>query len=128
MGLGLVGKASDVSTPKIAGSSPAGPVKHYVIVRADLPLGVMVAQTIHAAGESGPAVHGTHAIALAATNERALGRVADQLTEAGINHVQIREPDAPWLGQLMAIGIPPTSHNTTIHRVVRRLQLIQGPP
>ena len=78
-----------------------------MIVRSDLPPGPQLAQTIHAAGESGPAIPGTYAVALAAPSEAALLRLHDKLVFHGVRHVLIREPDAPYNGAAMAIGIPP---------------------
>lgn len=64
---------------------------------------------IHAAGESSPGnlPENTHAIALQAADEAELLRISRTLTEAGVSHRLIREPDPPYLGQAMAIGIPP---------------------
>lgn len=101
---------------------------HYVIVRDDLPLGVMAAQVIHAAGESvsGPVPSGTHAVALAAPDERTLVRVEERLVEHGVPHRAVREPDAPWHGALMAIGIEPmAANNQDLRRVVKRLRLLK---
>lgn len=82
---------------------------HYCIVRADLPHGIQAAQLIHAAGESSPGnlpPH-THAIALTCKDERELEDLSFRLFQAGIKHHRILESDAPWTGQLMALGIPP---------------------
>jgi hypothetical protein len=140
------------------------PLTHYVIVRRDLPFGVLCAQLTHAAGESfyllhqhplvaqcsehvplGDEVGGSNpsertilcrdssvkeqptfsrqvvgssptpgsisrtiAVVLGARNESKLQRLERQLLAANIPHVAIREPDAPWDSQLMAIGIVPT--------------------
>jgi hypothetical protein len=64
---------------------------------------------VHAAGESSPGnlPENTHAVVLAAEGESALAAVRDKLTRAGIAHVAIREPDSPWNGSLMAIGVAP---------------------
>ena len=70
-----------------------------------------VAQTIHAAGESSPGnlPDNTYAIALAARDEAHLLEVEDRLRRREVPHHSIREPDAPWNGALMAIGIPPAA-------------------
>jgi hypothetical protein len=84
-------------------------IAHYCITRADLPKGLQAAQIIHAAGESSPgnlSPH-TYAIALQTKDEQELDRLSRRLFEAGIPHKRIIESDAPWTGQLMAIGIPP---------------------
>jgi peptidyl-tRNA hydrolase len=50
---------------------------------------------------------GTHAVVLAAESEEALLRVEEKLRAANIEFAAIREPDAPWNGALMAIGVKP---------------------
>jgi hypothetical protein len=82
---------------------------HYCITREDLPHGIQAAQIIHAAGESSPGnlpPH-TYAIALTTRDERELSELSYELFRAGISHRRIIENDAPWTGQLMAIGIKP---------------------
>src|SRR5690242_19751358 len=82
---------------------------HYCVVRSDIPFGAQAAQLIHAAGQSvtEPATEGTYAIALHVKDEVELYRLTAKLELAGIKHTLIRESDAPYAGQLMAIGIPP---------------------
>lgn len=79
------------------------------MVRRDLPLGVIAAQLVHAAGESstGDLPPNTHAIVLMTVNEERLLALERELLENKIKHRSIREPDRPWNGQLMAIGIEP---------------------
>jgi hypothetical protein len=69
----------------------------------------MVAQTIHAAGESSPGnlPDDTRAIALACKDEAELLVYEQKLIAAGIPHKTIREPDAPYFGAAMTIGIFP---------------------
>ncbi|HTQ43920.1 MAG TPA: hypothetical protein VMI75_14260 [Polyangiaceae bacterium] len=64
---------------------------------------------VHAAGESSPGdlPKDTHAVVLAVAGEDALAAVERSLERAGVAHVAIREPDAPWNGALMAIGVEP---------------------
>jgi hypothetical protein len=110
---------------------PAGPIPcshtHYCIVRADLPRGVLAAQLIHAAGESSPGglPKGTRAVALAARGELHLARIERRLQQLGIDHRAIREPDPPWNGALMAIGLTPVADRTTLRRALRRLSLLE---
>lgn len=100
---------------------------HYVIVRGDLPHGVQVAQTIHAAGESceGPLPSGTFAIALSARSEDHLEDIAIRLWEAEVPHTVIREPDPPYDGQLMAVGIWPTTNRNKIRKITSSLPLVK---
>ena len=89
-----------------------GPIQyHYTIVRADLPHGLQMAQTVHAAGESASPrpKPGTHAVALHAKDEAHIREIAQRLFDAGIEHHCVFEcdddPDYP--GQLMSIGLYP---------------------
>lgn len=106
---------------------PRRSATHYCIVRADLPRGVLAAQLIHAAGESalGGVPEGTRAVALAARDEAHLRSLERRLRRLGIDHRAIREPDPPWNGALMAIGLTPVDDRTTVRRVTRRLPLLR---
>jgi len=86
----------------------------------------MAAQLVHAAGESsdGFISSGTHAVALSAESEIQLLALEKRLILKGISHVSIREPDAPWCNQLMAIGIAP-GDRTMIRKEVSQLPLIK---
>jgi peptidyl-tRNA hydrolase len=98
------------------------PLIHYCVVREDLPVGVAAAQLVHAAGESfyhygsgdkfGPSnVSGTIAVVLAVPDEMALLQLENRLRMDDVRFVAIREPDAPWNGQLMTIGVLPGSRD-----------------
>lgn len=83
---------------------------HYCIVRRDLPIGVIAAQLVHAAGESAQLIEvppHTHAVVLSVPDEEHLLHYEKKLIRAGVQFSAIREPDAPWNGQLMTIGIRP---------------------
>ncbi|MBL4849738.1 MAG: hypothetical protein JKY65_29770 [Planctomycetes bacterium] len=97
-------------------------------MRDDLPLGVLAAQLVHAAGESAPGdlLAGTRAVVLAVSDEGGLLRVAERLEERRISHVCIREPDAPWHGQAMAIGLAPLWNRRPARRVLGRLRLLNS--
>jgi peptidyl-tRNA hydrolase len=80
---------------------------HYILVRRDLPFGVTLAQVAHAAAESNNlAGHCTVAV-LGVRNENRLKKISYKLKSKEVAHVDIREPDAPWNGQLMAVGVVP---------------------
>ena len=74
---------------------------------------MMSAQLVHAAGESsfGNLPKNTHAVVLAVPGEENLLELEKQLLEAKIPHNAIREVDSPYNGQLMAIGICPTTRD-----------------
>jgi hypothetical protein len=101
-----------------------------VIVRDDAPVGVQLAQTIHAAGWSaqlpgaGSSSPPTIAIALAAPASE-LAALARRLADAGVHHVLVHEPDDPWRGALMAIGVVP-SPRALVRRFVAHLPLVRG--
>lgn len=98
------------------------PLVHYCLIREDLPPGVAAAQLVHAAGESfyyygtsdkwAPSdVSGTIAVVLGVADEAALLAVEARLqaADADVPFIAIREPDAPWNGQLMSIGMVPAA-------------------
>ncbi len=105
--------------------SPA--LTHYCVIRQDLPRGVLAAQLIHAAGESSRAVLPPHtfAIALAARDEAHLVSLEHELQRLAIPHCAIREPDPPWNGALMAIGIVPVVDRDSVKRVTGSLKLLR---
>lgn len=99
--------------------------KHYIIVRPDLPVGLLAAQVTHAAGESAalrtpPA--GCHAVVLAAS-EAELHRLARLLPEKCIPFRAVYEDTAPYEDALMAIGIAPMTPEA--HRWLSHLPLLR---
>jgi hypothetical protein len=98
---------------------------HYVLVRADLPKGVALAQTIHAAGEScdGPLPSGTYAYALSVKDEDQLYEYADRLWDAEIPHKVIVETDGEYAGQAMTLGLFPTRDKDSVRRILSELPL-----
>lgn len=87
---------------------------------------MQLAQTIHAAGESAAnnnVPDNTHAIALHATNEAELACLEAKLIAIGIRFKAIREPDEPYNGQLMAIGIPPQPRTKKLKKLFQEFKL-----
>jgi peptidyl-tRNA hydrolase len=113
--------------PQVCGCKAEDALCHYVIIRADLPLGFMAAQIVHAAGETSPGniPPETNAIVLSVPDEASLLSVHDRLTKAGLGHHLVSEPDAPWNGQATAIGIPPAPR-TCIRPYLSSLPLLRG--
>jgi peptidyl-tRNA hydrolase len=103
------------------------PLTHYCVIRQDLPRGVLAAQLIHAAGESSRGILPPHtfAVALAAKDEAHLESLEQALRRLDIPHRAIREPDPPWNGALMAIGIVPVADRGTVKRVTGSLKLLR---
>jgi hypothetical protein len=115
---------------------------HYIIARRDLKrtvrgstLGVIAAQVTHAAGESFAAwafrrpnplalLDPTIACVLGVPNEQALKRLEKKLKAAKVPHIAVREPDAPWNGQLMTIGLWPMDMTDAHRRLLRRYTLL----
>lgn len=80
---------------------------------------------IHAAGESAHGVvPGTYAVALVAKDERELLKVESRLKEADVPYAAFREPDHPWNGSLMSIGIEPVKDRRMVRRLLRGLSLL----
>ncbi len=99
---------------------------HYIIVRSDLPLGFLAAQVTHASGESSPGnlPKATNAVVLSVATEADLMDLAARLSAAGVPHVLIEEPDAPWNGQATAIGLVPTVDKAALRAILGKLPLL----
>lgn len=87
------------------------PTQYLVLHRscANTP-GVLACQAAHAAAESIrslPVPPDTVVCALVAETSEALEKLAKLLTDAGIEHVLIHEPDPPYSGAATALGIAP---------------------
>lgn len=102
------------------------PLVHFVIVRKDLPVGLQVAQVVHAAGESSPCrvPVGTVAVALHARDESHLLSLSDALKVAQITHHVVLESD----GHAMAIGLEPTTDRLRVRKVLSQLPAVKIPP
>lgn len=111
---------------------------HYVIVRRDLPLGVMAAHLIHAAGESGAEwghlysplglPDNTIAVALEATDEPHLKDIRVYLQgqglHEGIDIFTIIESGGTFEGQFMAVGLLPMKRDK-IGPIVSQLSILR---
>ncbi len=89
------------------------PLYHYVVCRSDLSGGTLLAQVIHAAGESGAGVGANtgallkddvRAVALQATREQLETLVQSTLHRSDIQLFCIRETEGPLAGVLTAVG------------------------
>jgi hypothetical protein len=88
---------------------------HYIVVRKDLPVGVMCAMVTHAAGESGALYQdrydgrfrGATAVVLEVEDQAGLEKVVGKLFNAGLPYVTVYERGGPYDGQFMAVGVVP---------------------
>ena len=94
------------------------PLRHYVIVRRDLPPGIALAQAVHAAGETGPAHKGTYAVVLSVPDEGQLLRTAVALLRNDVDFHLVREDQ-----EAMAIGVAPCNPTKGMRRVLSSLPL-----
>lgn len=97
-----------------------------MLVRPDLPRGLLAAQVVHAAGESASETQlksGTYAVVLQATGEQ-LHVLAGELQAAGVEFRSIVESDPPYAGELMAIGLKPAPR-AQIRRYVSSFPLLR---
>lgn len=126
---GSAGRATRVYAEEIAGSNPVrrAHLTHFCIVRDDLPRGTLASQVVHAAGESAlePVKTGTHAVVLSVPTEADLHDVERRLVQFGVPHTAIREPDEPWCGALMAIGVVPMVPTKQLRKVTKKLRLLK---
>lgn len=82
---------------------------------------------VHAAGESSPGdlEEGTHAYVLAVPDEQTLREYAARLKRACVSHTVIEEPDPPYCGAAMAIGLAPTTRKEELRRHLSSLPLLR---
>lgn len=92
-----------------------------MIVRKDLPLGVMAAQVAHAAGSQARHPPEAHVVVLAVDSESSLRALAGRLPGAYL----VVESDPPYADQAMAIGCPLVIDRTAIRKEVSSLPLLR---
>jgi hypothetical protein len=68
--------------------------------------------------------NGTYAVALSCRDESALRALGERLKAAGLAYHLIHEPDPPFNGQLMAIGLEP-NYKSKFRRYLSNLPLIK---
>lgn len=114
-----VAKPADLRDPN--------PLTHYIVVRRDLPLGLLAAQVVHAAGESAPQrlPPGTYAIVLSVEGPAELEALAARLGARNVRHTLIRENDPPYSGQATAIGVEP-ARRSVLARHLSSLPLLRS--
>jgi peptidyl-tRNA hydrolase len=95
-------------------------------VRNDLPLGTLAAQVTHAAGASSPGnlPLNTTAVVLGVDSEQHLKEEEERLSREGVVFSAVREPDPPYNGQLMAIGVRPNERRN-LEKYFEHLKLLR---
>jgi hypothetical protein len=100
---------------------------HYVVVRKDIPPGAQLAQSVHAAGESATPrpEPGTTAVVLHAADEIHLSFIRARLDKAELEYYCVfeSEDDKHFPGQLMSIGLAPTTDRDAVRKVLSSLPL-----
>jgi len=87
----------------------------------------MGAMLVHAAAESARGTKpGTFAVVLSSPDEAALKDLEYRLKCATIPHSAFREPDPPFNGQLMSIGIEPVEDRRMIRKFLKGFKLLGG--
>jgi len=80
---------------------------------------------VHAAAESSKGTTtGTHAVVLGAPSEDTLLELEKRLQRNNIPHTAFREPDPPYNGSLMSIGIEPVEDRRMVRRYLKGLSLL----
>jgi len=64
-------------------------------------------------------------VVLHTSSEAELRSLHAKLLSRNIGHVPIFEPDPPYLGQMTAIGFPPTRDRKSMKRLLGRLELLK---
>lgn len=88
----------------------------YVLVRKDLPANTQMVHVGHACGESirvAPISKRTIIRLLHVTDEAELKQYHAKLVEKGFHVALVDEPDAPYLGQAMALATEPSPERTS---------------
>jgi hypothetical protein len=67
---------------------------------------------------------GTYAVVLGVKDSRELEELSGSLRLANIRHKQIRENDAPFRGELLALGLEPAPRSA-LKRHLRHLELLR---
>jgi hypothetical protein len=105
---------------------------HYIVCRRDVPLGVALAMTTHAAGESaslyrdplGRGFRGARTVVLGVKSEKDLRKVAKRLQDKDVEFTVMHEYDPPYGGQAMAIGLVPTT-DWYVGQTLKNVQLFR---
>lgn len=115
-------------TPEVGGASPSLPTKvhHYIVVRVDLPIGMICSYVAHAAGETGgPAAKDAHVVVLGAAGLADIEQISARLKAAGVEHVTIDEDGVP-----MSIGCFPIDRRArpAIAKALSSIPLVRAKP
>jgi len=80
---------------------------------------------VHAAALSSEGITpNTHVVVLCSKSIKDLERLKLILRNEDIPHAAFHEPDPPWNGQLMSVGIHPVSDRRLVRRYLKRFKLL----
>lgn len=100
---------------------------HYIVVRADLPIGKQMVHVAHAAGESvieAPLSELTHVVLLHAKDEAQLIEYAEKVKAAGFDATLIHEPEGPEYGRgNVSLGVAPSFRHNKLRKLFHHLPL-----
>jgi hypothetical protein len=104
------------------------PLTQYIVVRNDLPFGMIAAQVAHAAG-AGSERHppDVHVVVLSVPSEAKLRQTYCRLVGAQLDPTLVVESDRPYTLQAMSIGLELTRDRRSVRRVLSSLPLLQSP-
>lgn len=100
---------------------------HYIVVRADLPLDALIVNVAHAAGESlveAPIPKTTRLVLLQVPNALELAETAVSARMKGFTVADVYEPDPPYNGALMAIGLAPSTRRNQLRKLFYHCQVL----
>lgn len=98
----------------------------YVVVRRDLPAGVIATWVAHAAGE-GSERHppGTYVVILQVGDEAELMATSKRLVAGEVGHTVMRETAGTYEGQALSIGLELISDRSRVKRCLSHLPLLR---
>jgi hypothetical protein len=89
------------------------PLRHYVLIRLDIPLAQQIIQVGHACTQAAAKFGSTadsHLVLLGVVDERTLRQADRAISDYGILRVLYEDPDLPGASAICTALVPPTRH------------------
>lgn len=118
----------ETSHPHHVDACVEGTPYQYILVRRDLPFNVMCVNIAHAAGESiviAPIPGSTRLALLGVDDETQLIEYAELAAKKDFHAVLIREPDEPYSGAAMALGLEPSLRRNQLRKLFYHLDKLE---